>query len=440
MATLISEILLILLLIVANGILALAEIAVVSARRVRLQQRADNGDAGARVALELASEPTRFLSTVQIGITLVGILAGAFGGATITEYLAAGVSRIPALAPYAEALGLGVVVLTITYLSLVIGELLPKRLALSNPERVAAVVARPMRFLSYLAAPVVHILSASTTVLIRLLGVRPAKEPPVTAEEINILLEQGENAGVFEPTEQDLVESALHLDELRVSALITPRTEIVWLNIDAPLESVRDTIVNSPHAYFPAAHGNLENVAGVVRGRDVLACQVMGQSVNLLTLMEPPLFVPESQSALKMLELFKRSGQHMVLIIDEFGGLLGLVTLTDIMEALVGDIRSPGLPDEPAAVRQADGSWLLDGRLPVHEVKELLDLNELPQQAEAGYETLGGLVMAMLGRIPAQGDAFEFAQRRFEVVDMDGKRVGQVLVTPLLPQTLPNTN
>ena len=438
MSPLVIEVLLILLLVVANGVLALSEIAVVSSRRVRLQQRAINGDAGARVALELAADPTRFLATVQIGITLVGIFAGAFGGATIAEHLAEGLSRLPALAPLAEALSLGMVVLTITYLTLVIGELLPKHIALSRPERFASIMARPMRLLSKLAAPAVHILSVSTKGLLRLLGIQFTPEPPVTTEELIALLALGESAGVFDPTEQGIVENALHLDELRVSALITPRTEIIWLDLDTSLQNLQTTIIKSPHSYFPAAHGNLDNVVGVVRGRDVLAQQVLGQPLDLTALMNQPWFVPESQPASRMLDLFKRSGLHVILVIDEYGGVQGLVTLTDIMEALVGNIRAPGMPDEPMAVRREDGSWLLDGRLSVRELRGLLGLRELPGEGAMGVDTLGGLVMATLSRIPSKGDDFEYAKWRFEVVDMDGKRVDQVLVTPLPPQAPPD--
>ena len=334
------------------------------------------------------------------------------------------------MAPYGEAIGLGIVVLVITYLSLVIGELLPKRLALGNPEQVASLVAPPMRALSRVAAPVVHLLSASTELLVRVLGIRPVKESPVTSEEIAILIEQGRDVGVFEAIEHDIVESALQLDERRVSTLMTPRTEIVWIDLDDPPDKIQNVILNSRHAYFPAAHGHLDNVSGILRGRDLLARQVTGQPVDLQALLQPPLFVPETQSALDILELFKHSGQHMALVIDEFGGLLGIVTLTDVLEALVGDILSPGSPAESSAVQREDGSWLLDGRLPVYELKDLLDLNELPGEDEAGYDTLGGFMMARLGRIPAVGQYFEYAGRRFEVVDMDGLRVDRVLVTP----------
>ncbi len=434
MSSFLIDSLVILLLIIANGVFALAEIAVISARRARLQQRADTGDKGARMALALISEPTRFLSTVQIGITLVGILAGAFGGATVAGFLSAELMWIPVLGPYAYAVSLGVVVLVITYLTLVIGELLPKRIALSNPEGLASAMARPMRFISVLLAPVVYLLSASTDLLVRLLGIRQAKELPVTAEEISILLEQGERAGIFEPTEQDIIESALRLDDLRVSAIITPRMEVVWLDVDDAFENILATVVNSPHTSFPVAKENLDNVIGVVGGRDVLTRQLMSPPADIRTLMKPPVFVPESKSTLEMLELFKQSGQHMALVIDEFGGTHGLVTMTDIVEALVGEIRSPGLPEEPESIRLENGAWLMDGRLPLQEFMEHLDMRELPEEAEEGFDTLGGFVMAMLGRIPTEGDAFEYADKRFEVVEMDGKRVDQVRIKPLPSQ------
>jgi putative hemolysin len=317
------DITVLLLLILANGIFALAEISVVSARRARLQQRAESGDRGAAAALKLISEPTRFLSTVQVGITLIGILTGAFGGATIAAYLAEVLQRIPRMEPHASAFSLTAVVILITYLTLVLGELLPKRLALHNPEGIAAAVAHPMGILSRALAPVVAVLSASTNVLARLAGVRGVKEPPVTAEEIRILLEQGESAGVFEPTEQDIVENALRLDDIWVSALITPRTVIAWLDLDDPFETIVETVAGSRLTYFPVARESLDNVEGTVRGRDVLVQKIRGHPGGLAAVMRPPVFVPESRSALDMLEMFRHSGAHMALVIDEFGGLIG---------------------------------------------------------------------------------------------------------------------
>jgi putative hemolysin len=429
MLTIALEILLLLLLVIANGVFALSEIAMISARRARLQHRAEQGDAGARVALELVREPTRFLSTVQIGISLVGILAGAFGGATLAEAIADRIEQIPALAPYGEAVGLAVVVVGVTYLSLVIGELAPKRLALRNPEQVAARVARPMRWLSRLASPAVRVLSWSTDVLFLLLRVRPAADLPVSAEEIKILVEQGATSGVFEATEQDIVESALFLGERRISANMTPRTEIVWVDLDAPLETIQRVILNSSHSYFPAGHSSLDNVSGVLRGRDLLARLVEGQPVEWGALLRPPLFVPEAQTLLDVLRLLKETGQPLVLIIEEYGGLQGILTPTDVLEALIGNIQLPGQEPEPETVQREDGSWLLDGRLPISKLKELLDMRELPEEDQAAYATLGGFVMKVLGQIPAIGQRFDFAARRFEIVDMDGHRVDRVLVS-----------
>ena len=434
MTALVLELLLILALVMANGVFALAEIAIVSSRKVRLQQQAEAGHAGARAALALATQPTRFLSTVQIGITLVGILAGAFGGATLAKTLGASIARLPPLAPYGEAIGLGIVVVAISYLSLVVGELLPKRLALGNPERIAAAMARPMAFLSRALAPAVSLLTGSTDLLLRGLGIRLEAEPPVSAEEIRILIEQGRRGGVFEASEQALMEGALELGGLRAGMLITPRLDVEWIDLTQPLERARDTIFASRHAYFPAARANLENVEGILRGRDVLAALLSGQPFDLAALLHPPLFVPEARPVLELLELFRTTGENMAVIIDEFGGLQGIVTLTDVIEALVGAFHVPGQPNPPAATRRADGSWLLDGRMTLPEVRELLGLARLPPEGQRGYDTLGGFVMAMLGRIPIIGQSFLYAQMCFEVVDMDGRRVDQVLVTPAPPE------
>ncbi|MGQ0600147.1 MAG: hemolysin family protein [Anaerolineales bacterium] len=430
------EAVLILLLILANGVFALAEIAIISARKTRLQQRANQGDRGAKVALELMREPQHFLSTVQIGITLVGILAGAFGGATFAETLAVWFATFPLLAPYSEAIGIAIVVLLITYVSLVLGELLPKRLALNNPERIAAAMAAPMRFLSVLMAPIVQLLSTSTEALLKVLNIPVTDEAPITQEEIKLLIDQGVRIGVFVHTEKEMVDSALRLGDQRVSSLITPRPELVWIDRDDSLDHIQEIIINSLHAYFPVVQGSLDNVIGILRGRDLLAGQVAGKPVDLGKLVRPPLFVPESQSVLAVLEQFKQTGHHMAVVIDEFGGLQGIVTLTDVLEALVGDIRAPGQPQQDSAVRREDGSWLLDGRLLLHEFKSLIDLSE-DWDEPSGFETLGGFIMDRLGRIPSPSEHFIFGGFRFEVVDMDGRRVDKVLATPYDLQTPP---
>ena len=418
------------LLILVNGIFALSEIAVVSARKTRLRQWAEEGNAKARAALELANNPNQFLATIQIGITLIGILAGAFGGATIARELAVILSDITWLAPYGHPLSLALVVLVITYLSLIVGELVPKRLALNNPERLAMVIAAPMQVLSRVAYPAVHLLGLSTEFLLRALGMKPSTEPPVTEEEIRALIEQGTQAGMFEEAEQEMVERVFRLGDRRVSAVMTPRTEIVWLNREASAQEIRRTITESVHSRFLVADGSLDNVLGVVHAKDLLAHMLGEQVVNLEATLQQPLYVPESMRALKVLELFKQSGTHIALVIDEYGGIQGLVTPSDILEAIVGDLPEAGEEVEPLAVQRADGSWLLDGMLPVDEFKDLLDLGELPGEDQGIYQTLAGFVIMQLGRIPVAADYFVWEGFKIEVVDMDGNRVDKVLVTP----------
>jgi putative hemolysin len=422
------ELLIIFLLLLANGVFAMSEMAVVSARKARLQQLADEGDARARAALELAANPNRFLATVQVGITLVGVLAGAFGGATVAEEIEARLSHIPLLAPHGETIGIVVVVLGLTYLSLVIGELAPKRLALNNAERIASLVAAPMQALSRLASPIVRLLGVSTDAIIRLLGVKPSSEPSVTQEEIKVLIDQGRAIGVFEESEQDMIERVLRLDERRVGAVMTPRTHIVWLDMDDTLEELRRKIADSQHSRFPVVREGVDNVLGVVRAKDLLTQSLSGQPLDLKALLRPALFVPESTSALRMLELFKQKGTHVALVTDEYGGVQGLVTHNDILETIAGAVPSSE-GDEPQAVRREDGSWLLDGLLDIERFKEVFDLDALPDEAHGGYQTVGGFVMSQVDSIPAVGQRFEWGGLRFEVVDMDGRRVDKVLVT-----------
>jgi putative hemolysin len=424
------EVLVIVLLIIINGIFAMSEIAVVSARKTRLQQRAEEGNPKARAALDLANNPNQFLATIQIGITLIGILAGAFGGATIARQLDAMLSDIPWLAPYSHPLSLGLVVLAITYLSLVVGELVPKRLALNSPERVATAIATPMQLLSRVAYPAVHLLGLSTEVLLRALGMKPSTEPPVTEEEIRALLEQGTQAGMFEAAEQEMVERVFRLGDRRVSAVMTPRTEIAWLDRRALAEATRHIITTSVHSRFLVADGSLDNILGVVHAKDLLAHILSGQTLDLAATLQQPLYVPESMRALKTLELFKQSATHIALVIDEYGGIQGLVTPSDILEAIVGDLPEAGEQLEPLAVQREDGSWLLDGMLPVDEFKDLFDLDDLPGEDQGIYQTLAGFVIMQLGRIPVVADYFEWDGLKIEVVDMDGNRVDKVLVTP----------
>lgn len=430
MPSVMLEVSVVVLLILLNGIFAMSEIAVVSARKTRLRQWAEEGNAKARAALELANNPNQFLATIQIGITLVGILAGAFGGATIAKELTVILNDISWLAPYSDPLSLALVVVVIAYLSLIVGELVPKRLALNNPERLAMAIAAPMQVLSRVAYPAVHLLGLSTELLLRALGMRPSTEPLVTEEEIRALIEQGTQAGMFEEAEQEMVERVFRLGDRRVSAVMTPRTEIVWLDREASALEIRRTITESAHSRFLVADGSLDNVLGVVHAKDLLAHILGEQVVNLEATLQQPLYVPESMRALKVLELFKQSGTHIALVIDEYGGIQGLVTPNDILEAIVGDLPEAGEQVEPLAVQREDGSWLVDGMLPVDEFKDLFDLGELPGEDQGIYQTLAGFVVMQLGRIPAATDYFVWEGLKIEVVDMDGNRVDKVLVTP----------
>jgi putative hemolysin len=430
MSSITFEILIILVLIIANGVFSMSEMAIVSARKVRLQQLANQGDAKARVALKLAESPNHFLSTVQVGISLIGILTGAFGGATIASRLAIYVKFVPFLARYSEPISFGIVVLLITYLSLIVGELVPKRLALNNPERIASIVAIPMQALAAIGSPIVFLLSASTDLILRMLGITASTEPQVTEEEIKILIEQGTEAGTFEEAEQDMVERVFRLGDRPVSYLMTPRPDIVWLDLDDSAEENRQKMVDSAYSRYPVCQGGLDNVLGVMPVTDLLARSFRGESLDLTVGLRQPVFVPESTRGLKVLELFKQTITHMALVVDEYGVIQGLVTLNDIMSEIVGDVPSTDGQDQPQAVQREDGSWLLDGMLPVEEFLELFGMEEWKSEESGSYQTLGGFVITHLGRIPAATDHFEWQSMRIEVMDMDGNRVDKVLVIP----------
>jgi putative hemolysin len=420
-----QQILIIFVLILANGVFAMAEAAIISARKARLQERANGGDARAAAALELANAPNRFLSTTQFGITLISILAGAFGGATLTDDLAAWLGQFPALEPYSHALALAVVVGGITFVSLIVGELVPKRLALNNPEAVAAMVAGPMRRLSALAGPVVTVLGATTDALLRLLGARHAGGPPVTEEEVKILIRQGAEAGVFLATEHEMVKSVFRLGDRRVNDLMIPRLQIDWLDTRAPLEDNLRKMEASGHSRFPVADGDLDRIVGVVSIREVWARQIAGQPIDLRTLAWAPPFLPEALPAFTALERLREARRDMAVVLGEYGDVQGLVTVMDVLETVVGD--APGAREEDA-IRREDGSWLLDGMLPAEDVREILGLRDLPGEEQRDFETLGGFMMDRLQRLPAPGDGFEWRHYRWEVAAMDGRRVAKVVV------------
>jgi len=437
MSSLVFEALLIILLIIANGVFSMSELAIVSARRVRLEQWAKEGNAKARAALRLISSPNNFLSTVQIGITLIGISSGALGGATVAKTLKVSLDSIPLLRPYNETLSFVIVVGIITYLSLVIGELVPKRLAMSNAEKIACFVAPPMRFLANVGTPIVYLLSASTEAILSLLGIQATEESQVTEEEIKVMIAQGAESGMFEEAEHDMVERVFRLGDRPIKSLMTPRTEIDWLDVDAPFEETQNEVLSSGHSRFPVARENLDNCLGIVEIREFLNASINGSPIDLVKVSTPPLYVAETASALSVLEQFKQSGDRVAMVTDEYGGVEGIVTLTDLLEAIVGDLPSSDREGDPDAMQREDGSWLIDGMISSDRLKEILEVEDLPLEEERNYHTLGGLMMTYLRHIPIVGEHFTWETMRFEVVDMDGNRVDKVLIN-LLPQVLPS--
>jgi len=420
-----NEIVTILILVLVNAILAMSEAALVASRKARLQQKAGEGDKASALALKLIEDPNIFLSTIQVGITLIGVLAGAVGGATIAESLAIVIQKIPYLAEYSESIGLGIVVVMITILSLWLGELVPKRIGLHSPERIARAVAGPMLFISRVFSPFIKLMSAATNFVLRLFGVNASSEPPITEEELQMLISQGTQAGVFQEAEQDMVEGIFSLGDSRVYSLMTPRTELVWLDITDSIDEIRQKIADCPYSRFPVRQDSLETILGIVKSRDLLVDSLSGREIDLKALLKPAHFIPETMFASRALELFKEKNTEILLVVDEFGGLQGLLTINDILEEIVGAMEF----EEPQATQRQDGSWLLDGMLEVDEFKELFEFTVLPHEDE--YETLSGFVMTSLGRVPQSAEHFEWNGYRFEVMDMDGRRVDKVLVTSL---------
>ena len=421
-----TEFIIIVFLIAMNNILAMTEAALLSVRKARLQQRVNEGDKKAAIVLRLVENPNQFLSVIQIGITLIDVLTGALTGATLAVVLTRQFEKIPLLAPYSEGIGLATGVLIITYFSIILGELVPKRLAIQNPEKIASRFARPMLFFSKILSPVVRFLSFSTEVVLRLVGIRPSNEPPVTEEEIHVLLDQGTQAGIFEEAEQDMVAGVFRLNNRRVYSLMTPRTEILWLDVRDTTDEILKKMAEGPYSRFPVCQGSLDNVLGIVKARELLTRSLAGEPIHLKECLSPALFIPETTFASRALEIFKESNKELVLVIDEFGGVTGLLTINDVIEEIVGDIEI----GEPQITQRQDGSWLLDGMLDIDEFKELFNLGALPNEDD--YETLAGFVMTSLGKIPHAADQFEWEGLRFEVVDMDARRVDKVLVTTLL--------
>ncbi|MEL6230978.1 MAG: hemolysin family protein [Cyanobacteria bacterium J06627_3] len=423
-----TNILIVLALILANGVFAMSELAVVSARKVRLEQSALSGDPQARAALKLAKRPDNFFSTVQVGITLISIFSGAFGGSALAGPVAELLRQIPPLSVHADSLAFTLVVAIITYLSLILGELVPKQLALTMPEAIAKTIAQPMAMLSKLAAPVVALLSFSTNLVVRLLNIQPDRGPSVTEAEIRAFIQQGTEEGTLEVAEQEIMERVFRLGDRQVTSIMTPRPEITWLDLEATAEANQRKIIGSRYRRLPVCQGNLDNILGLISVNSLLHRALHNDPLDLTVGLEQPLVIPELSRSLPLLEQFKHSRVHTALVVDEYGVIQGLVTLWDILEALVGD--APSFDESRDKPRQReDGSWLLDGMMNIEEIYSCLNLGEFSDKT-ASYYTLGGLVIHQLGKIPSATDSFEWHGFTVEVMDMDGNRVDKVLIIP----------
>ncbi len=420
------EVLFLLALILLNGAFAMAEISLVTARRTRLQALVDDGDANAAVALALNEHPTRVLSTVQVGITSIGILSGIVGeaafAAPLTEWLVG--MRIEREIAYWVAAGF--VVLIVTYFSIVLGELVPKRIGQINPENIARQVARPIRLLAALAGPFVRLLSNSTDLILRLIGVRHSDASAVTEEDIHALIKEGSESGVIDAQERTMVRNVFRLDDRQVASLMTQRSDIVFLDLEEPLEVNLQKVAESEHARFPVCRGDVRDVVGVVSARSLLQQSVQTGKIDLQAALKPPVFVPESLTGMELLENFRASPTSLALVVDEYGEVQGIVTPQDVFEAIAGEFKTPRLEDAWAVPRK-DGSWLLDGLIPIPELKDRLELDAVPDEDLGRYNTLSGMMMLLLGRVPRAGDHAEWEGWRFEIVDMDGHRIDKVL-------------
>lgn len=413
-----------------NAIFAMYEIAMVAARKTRLEQRVEEGNKGAADTLFLLKDPNQqYLSTVQIMITMIDTLAGGIGGAKLAGPVADLLRNVSWLAPQADLIALIAVVTIITYFSIVMGELIPKRLAVSKPESVVIRLSPIIRFMTKMFRPLTKLLGASTNLGIKLLRINTDKGPSITEEEIKSYIEQGRDIGVIEEAEREMVSGIFRLGDRRVEALMTPRLEVAWIDINAPLEEIWKHVMNTCHSRVPVADGDLDNVLGYIQIRDLLGKTPDDPDFNLRDYIKQPIYVPENMPALKALDNFQTSGVHLAVVVDEFGGITGMVTDYDILEAIVGEIPEDSTDEDYLMVQREDGSWLFDGLIVIDQLKEILDLSTMPGEDRAGFQTLSGFVMSQLGRIPKTGAKFTYENYEFEVVDMDGKRVDRVLVS-----------
>ncbi|MBL8516402.1 MAG: HlyC/CorC family transporter [Betaproteobacteria bacterium] len=422
------EVALLFALILLNGVFAMSEIALVTARRARLQVLIEEGDRGAAAALELGQDPTRFLSTVQIGITSIGILNGIVGEAVLSAPLALWVQGFGVEQKLSEYAATGLVVVTITYFTIVLGELVPKRLGQISPETVARLVSRPIQALAMVSKPFVRLLGGSTDLILKILGMSQKAGPSVTQEEIHALLTEGSDAGVIEHHEHTMVRNVFRLDDRQIGSLMVPRADIVALDANLPWAENMKRIEAEDHTRFPVVRGTLNEVVGVISSRVLLAKMLKGDVPNLSTDLQPPVYVPESLTGMELLESFRNSGVQLAFVVDEYGEVLGMVTLKDVMEAITGEFK-PKNSETAWAIQRDDGTWLLDGLIPVPELKDRLALKSVPEEERERYHTLAGMLMLQLGRMPRVTDHIDWEGWRFEIVDMDGKRIDKVLAT-----------
>lgn len=428
---LLLELAALLLLLLINGFFSMAEIAVVSSNRIKLKHLAVKGDWRAAAVLKLADEPNRFLSTVQIGITLVGVVAGAFSGARFSAALSLPLAEIGWLAPYANEVSFTLVVAAITFLTLVLGELVPKRIGMSHPESIARMVAPLMRGMAAAGSPLVALLGASTAGILKILRVQTPRESVASEEEIQMMVREGSLSGHFHKNEAGLVSRVMALDRVHTSEIMTPRPRIIWVSVTDTDEMLWHKVVVSGHSLFPVYEKMQDNVLGTISVKSVYATVAAGIPLRIRDLIEPPVFVPATQPASALLEMFQKSARTMVLVLDEFGGISGLATLHDLMEAIVGDLPSPGDRTRPTALRTDDGKWLVDGMLDTEGFEELIPACVLPPEETRDYQTIAGFVMKQLGHMPTEGESFDYSGYRIQILDLDGFRIDKLLLMPL---------
>ena len=427
------KIIIILVLIIFTGYLSMAELAVVSIRRAKMQKYLEDGNQNAQIVFDLLEDPNEFLSTVQIGISLIGVLTGALGGVTLAKPLAQYISFIP----YAEPVSVAIVVIVTTYLTLVIGEIVPKVIALNDPERVSLKVAKSMVVLSTISKPVSFVLAKSSSFLLWLMRIENRTDDTVTEEEIKLMIEEGREDGTIEQEEEAIIKRVFKLDDQKVESIMTPRNEIIWIDLEDDREMNKVKIIESKRSIFPIASGELDDFIGVVQAKDILSAMFSGDEFDVHKIVKEPLVVSEHLETLELLKEFKENQGyvHMCLVVDEFGSVEGLITLNDLLEGIVGDIPGIDEEDEPKAIERDDGTWLIDGRYPIDRFKELFDFKDnLPDEEEDGYTTLAGFILSISGTIPDEEDKYECDRFIFEIVDIDGHQIDKVLVTDLGPQ------